>query len=468
MFPRGLLKEHAQVFSLILRMADAGIVMFSAWLGGWFWLGRGWLPQHHGWAMLLAGGITVPVFSFFGLYESVRVLQVWQYILRMCQAWATVLALLGGLAFLTKTGETFSRGWFLLSSLFSLAGLVFSRTLVLLLLRLMRQHGWNERRVVIVGAGGSGQRLADMLVQKLWTGFRVGYLFDDGPGPAGLGTSPLPDGLEAWLAGQTSSIDEIWIALPPDQQERICQIVHQLRHYPVPVRLALDVFRLLGLSRYSISDVGGFPMLTLNATPIAGMNRFLKAAEDRVIALVALVLVSPLFLLIAGIVRLSSPGPIFFRQKRHGWDGRIIEIYKFRTMHCHKEDNPDKLTQASRFDRRVTWAGRWLRRTSLDELPQLVNVLQGRMSIVGPRPHALAHNALYRDVIRNYMQRHRVKPGITGWAQVHGWRGETDTLDKMQKRVELDLYYIENWSLLLDVKIMLMTVFRGFGGKNAW
>jgi len=208
-------------------------------------------------------------------------------------------------------------------------------------------------------------------------------------------------------------------------------------------------------------------LMNLSTTPMEGFNRYLKAFEDRLLALLILILISPLLLIIAIGVKLSSPGPILFKQLRHGWDGKPIKIYKFRTMFEHSEEG-GKVTQAGRQDARVTPFGAFLRRTSLDELPQFFNVLQGRMSIVGPRPHALAHNEEYKDQIDAYMLRHKVKPGITGWAQINGWRGETDTLEKMQKRVEYDLYYIDHWSLWFDLKILLLTLFKGFVGKNAY
>jgi len=185
------------------------------------------------------------------------------------------------------------------------------------------------------------------------------------------------------------------------------------------------------------------------------------------LSLLILIVISPLLLALAIGVKLSSPGPVFFRQKRLGWDGKTFEIYKFRSMRVHKE-SAGQVVQAKRNDPRLTRIGAWMRRTSLDELPQFINVLQGRMSIVGPRPHAIAHNEAYKDQVGGYMLRHKVKPGITGWAQINGWRGETDTLEKMQRRVEHDLYYIEHWSLAFDLKIIFLTIFRGFVNKNAY
>jgi putative colanic acid biosynthesis UDP-glucose lipid carrier transferase len=239
-----------------------------------------------------------------------------------------------------------------------------------------------------------------------------------------------------------------------------------LRHHTISIRFVLDIFGLDLLS-HSISDLAGFPMLNLNASPMVGVNRMVKALEDRIIAFFILIFISPILLGIAISVKLTSKGPVLFKQLRHGWDGRIIKVYKFRTMYVHQETH-GKVTQATQNDKRITRLGKFLRRTSLDELPQFFNVLQGRMSIVGPRPHAIEHNEFYKDSIKAYMQRHKVKPGITGWAQVNGWRGETDHLGKMEKRVEYDLFYIENWSLGLDLKIIFLTIFQGFFHKNAY
>jgi len=260
--------------------------------------------------------------------------------------------------------------------------------------------------------------------------------------------------------------DELWVTLPVRTAERICKLLHHLQHTTLAAWLVPDIFVARRL-KHGVGEIAGLPLLDLTASPMVGMNRIIKAAEDRFVATLILILAAPLGLLIAIWVKLNSPGPVLFRQYRHGWDGRRIKIYKFRTMRQH-EDESGIVSQATRDDPRVTHFGRFLRRTSLDELPQFYNVLQGRMSIVGPRPHPIALNEKFRESIDSYMKRHQVKPGITGWAQIHGLRGETDTLDKMEKRIQYDLYYIENWSLWLDLKIIVATVTRGFVSRNAY
>ena len=223
----------------------------------------------------------------------------------------------------------------------------------------------------------------------------------------------------------------------------------------------------LKLLNHGVSEVVGIQMLDISASPITGKLRFFKAAQDFVLATLILLLISPLMLAIALAIKFTSKGPVLYRQQRHGWNDEEIWVYKFRSMVVHQEAGA-QVTQASKNDSRITPLGAFLRRTSLDELPQFINVLQGRMSIVGPRPHAMAHNEHYKQLVPGYVLRHKVKPGITGWAQVNGFRGETDTLDKMVKRVEYDLYYIEHVSLWLDLKIIFATVFKGFVHKNAY
>jgi putative colanic acid biosynthesis UDP-glucose lipid carrier transferase len=242
-------------------------------------------------------------------------------------------------------------------------------------------------------------------------------------------------------------------------------VVESLRDTTASVYYVPDVF-IFSLFSASLTDLRGIPMVALWETPFFGVNGWLKRAEDLVLASLILILVSPLLVLIGLGVKLSSPGPIIFRQRRYGLDGSEIMVYKFRTMKVC-EDGPH-IPQTIKDDSRVTPFGSWLRRTSLDELPQFFNVLNGSMSIVGPRPHAVAHNEYYRRLIPGYMLRHKVRPGLTGWAQINGWRGETETLEKMEKRVEFDLEYLRRWSLWFDLKIIFLTIFRGFKDSHAY
>jgi putative colanic acid biosynthesis UDP-glucose lipid carrier transferase len=471
MLPKGLLKEYSRTMSFILRGLDVFAIVVSGLIAYFYKFGDLDLPLIYINALLVGAILTLVVFPFSRIYESMRGQSFWVTIKKLIQSVLTVLIFLAGLAFITKTGNEFSREWFIDWTLFAFILLVISRSSLLIILRLMRSRGWNERRVVIIGAGELATRLVKTIHEAGWTGFHVVTIFDDQSESQlnslmKIPVKKTPADLNAFVTANKDKIDEIWIALPLRAEERVKALLYDLRHHTIAIRYILDIFGL-GLLNHSVIDLVGFPAVNLNSSPMVGINRIIKAIEDRVLAALILILISPLFLLIAIGVKLSSKGPVFFKQFRHGWDGKVIKVYKFRTMVQHKEES-GKITQAKANDTRVTKFGRFLRRTSLDELPQFFNVLQGRMSIVGPRPHAIEHNEYYKNSIDAYMQRHKVKPGITGWAQVNGWRGETETIDKMQKRVEYDLYYIENWSLGFDLKIIMLTVFQGFTGRNAY
>lgn len=468
---RSVIVKYSDVLSLIVRAVDAFSVLLCGALAYIWRFGFESFPAPTEYTVLggLAAAVVMLVFPVFGVYRSWRGHRTMELLIRVGGAWLTVLLALVVLAFLINATEDYSRQWFFYWGILTLVALLSSRLVLALVLAGMRKSGWNHKRVVVFGAGELGAELIRRSRDDVWSGFDVIALFDDNPELAGAQVEGVDvtfgsEELEACLLQQ--EIDELWIALPLRAEARVRELMHELRHSTVDIRFVPDIygFRLIN---HSVTEVLGLPMLDLSASPMTGMNRLVKGIEDRLLALVILVLISPLLLAIALAVKLSSPGPVLFKQKRHGWDGEEIKVYKFRSMKAHVE--PEGLvTQATRQDPRITRLGGFLRRTSLDELPQFINVLQGRMSIVGPRPHAIAHNEQYKDLVDDYMQRHKVKPGITGWAQVNGYRGETDTLEKMQKRVEYDLYYIEHWSLGFDLKIILLTVFKGFISKNAY
>lgn len=469
MLPKGLLKEHWRALALVMRLIDSLIVFYAGWAAYLIRFPNEIVSRNYLFALIIGSTFAPIVFSFIGIYHSVRGRGYINHTVHLLQGICLLALLLAGLAFFTKSGELYSRHWFLIWLSMLTLCLLFFRFCLIISLRFMRSHGLNERRVVIFGAGSLGTKFASTVQQALWTGFHIVCFIDDhAPHKQkkinNISVIPTPSDLSAYLTKH--EIDEIWLALPLRAEERVREILYELRHHTITTRFVLDIFGL-DLLNHSITDVAGFPVLNIRSSPMTGINRFIKAVEDRIIAFLILMMISPLLVIIAISVKLSSPGPIFFKQRRLGWDGRIIKVYKFRTMRVHQEAFGN-VTQATLRDPRITALGRFLRRSSLDELPQFINVLQGRMSIVGPRPHALAHNELYKNSIRTYMQRHRVKPGITGWAQINGWRGETDTLNKMEKRVEYDLYYINNWSLMFDLKIIFLSLFRGFTSRNAY
>jgi putative colanic acid biosynthesis UDP-glucose lipid carrier transferase len=264
---------------------------------------------------------------------------------------------------------------------------------------------------------------------------------------------------------RTHEVDIIYIALPMASQPRILKLLEGLRDTTASIYFLPDIF-VSDLIQARVDSIDGLPVVAVCETPFHGVNGLVKRASDFVLSALILALISPLMLAIAAGVKLSSPGPVLFRQRRYGVDGRKIVVYKFRSMTVAEDG--DVVRQATRNDARVTKFGAFLRRTSLDELPQFINVLQGRMSIVGPRPHAIAHNELYRKLIRGYMIRHKVRPGITGLAQVNGYRGETETVEKMKMRIEYDLAYLRSWSLLLDLQILLKTILVVLKKQNAY
>jgi Undecaprenyl-phosphate glucose phosphotransferase len=296
------------------------------------------------------------------------------------------------------------------------------------------------------------------------------YCDADGARAADCGGQRIAGDIEALVQdARRLPIDMVVLALPWSDEARILAAIERLRTLPLNVSLCPDGIGFQ-LGRCPIHHLANLSTLSIQHKPLTGWHHVVKAIEDRTVAAAALVFLAPLLATIALLIRLDSPGPVLFRQKRYGFNDQLIEVLKFRTMRDDARDqNAEQLTR--RNDPRVTRVGAFLRRTSLDELPQLFNVLRGDMSIVGPRPHALrakAAGVLYPEAVRNYSARHRVKPGITGWAQVNGWRGETETLEQISKRVEHDLFYIEHWSILLDLKIILRTALGGFTGRHAY
>lgn len=325
----------------------------------------------------------------------------------------------------------------------------------------------NRRNVVIAGVNDIGLQLARQFADNPYLGTRVVGFFDDRDADR-LPSSSLP------LLGQMPElaafvkrhhIDAIYLALPMATQPRILDLLDNLKDTTASIYFVPDIF-VTDLIQGRVDSVGGMPVVAVCETPFTGLNGMFKRLADIMLALVILALLSPLLLAVATGVKLSSPGPIVFKQRRYGLDGREIVVYKFRSMTTC--DDGAVVKQASRNDQRITPFGAFIRRTSLDELPQFFNVLQGRMSIVGPRPHAVAHNETYRKLIKGYMIRHKVKPGITGWAQVNGYRGETETVDKMQKRIDYDLEYLRNWSLKLDFWIIVKTALLVVRDRNAF
>jgi putative colanic acid biosynthesis UDP-glucose lipid carrier transferase len=327
-------------------------------------------------------------------------------------------------------------------------------------------HG-PARCVVLAGMNEQGIELAGRLADDLYANVRILGFFDD------RARERLPHIDKYPLLGKIpelpeyvkkNHVDVIYLSLPMASQQRILHLLDALRDTTCSIYFVPDTF-VTDLIQGRMDSVGGIPVVAVCETPFTGLNRILKRGSDIVLSILILLLISPLLILIALSIKLTSPGPAIFKQRRYGLDGNEITVYKFRSMVTM--DDGDTIRQAQKEDPRMTRIGAFLRRTSLDELPQFFNVLQDRMSIVGPRPHAVAHNEMYRKLIKGYMLRHKVQPGITGWAQVNGYRGETNTLEKMKARIDFDLEYLRNWSLRLDLFIIVKTIWVVLKGENA-
>ena len=386
--------------------------------------------------------------SIVGLFKDISI------------TWLFSGAVTGMLIFLLDESEYFSRRWVLLTIAISYFLSVFSRIILKAMVWRMRTKGKLRRSVFIIGDNYSIKSVGKRLRKYKAEGYVLSGIKRIRHSEDQYDLIDLLDRI------QVSDTREVWICLPLEMGSIVRAIMYTLRNETLEVRF-LPNLNDLKLLNHSVSEVVGRYSIDLSVTPMSGQARVLKRIEDLVIGGMILLLISPICIGIAFAVKLTSKGPVLFKQVRTGVNGQEVKVYKFRSMKVHHEKQ-GQVTQATKNDSRLTSIGGFLRRTSLDELPQFINVLQGHMSIVGPRPHALAHNEYYKDLVESYMRRHMVKPGITGWAQVNGYRGETDTLDKMKKRVEYDLWYIDNWSLWLDIKIIIATVFKGFINKNAY
>lgn len=443
------------VFPYLSRLADGVMLVLAGWFAAlaWQWIeGNGTIPFFTEPYLLLTTAGAFLHMAFVGnLYRSWRGETLLSILIGVIEHWFMVAVVLLIWLFAFKSSSDYSRLWFGLWVGVGVIMISAQRIAVYALLRALRKQGRNTKAIAIIGNIDTAKQLKYQIKSVEWSGYRVFLTMDE-----------IRADEEVLLAG----LDEIWIAIPMNETERIKSVLFQIRHIAVPKRIVPDAFTL-SLMRCGISNVVGVAMLDLATTPFSGEQQFIKLLEDKLLALAVLILISPLLLLIAVGIKLTSPGPVIFSQQRLGMNNRPFRLYKFRTMKPHREID-GQVSQATRADKRITPLGRFLRKTSLDELPQFINVLKGDMSIVGPRPHAIEHNEEYKDLVQEYMHRHLVKPGITGWAQINGYRGETDQIHKMEKRVECDMYYIQNWSLMLDLKIILMTIFKGFVGKNAY
>src|SRR5579871_3688629 len=456
----------------LLEVALVALVGFAVYLA--------YVMPIEGFAWRYVGAIAgIAVLALFA-FQAADIYQVQAFrghekqYMRLASAWSVVFLIAISLSFFAKAGDQFSRVWLGGFYVLGLCTLIGFRRALFLLVRRWTRDGRLDRRTVVVGADKNGESLIGSLAAQRDSDVRVIGVFDDrgeARSPASCeGVQKLGTVDDLVEFARATRVDLVIFALPISAENRILQMLKKLWVLPVDIRLAAHTNKLRFRPR-SYSYIGHVPVLDVFDKPIADWDVVLKAAFDKVLGAAALIALSPVLLLTALAVKLDSKGPVLFKQKRYGFNNELIEIYKFRSMYADQADvNADKLVTVG--DPRVTRVGRFIRKTSLDELPQLFNVVfAGNLSLVGPRPHAVhakAENRIYDEAVDGYFARHRVKPGITGWAQINGWRGETDSQEKIQRRVEHDLFYIENWSILFDLYILARTPFALLNWERAY
>ena len=464
----GILQSHSSLITFCNKILDLVVIPLGLWLSVYF-LGT----DLYLYPLIVVGSLGTLAFQFLsnmsGLYLSKRGESTTKEIITCIKYWLVAYLVANGVLYnLPTVGHSLSYTTLFWGACVSVY-FILSRLFIRQLLKYIRKKGYNQRKVVIVGSGDVGIKLANNMFHSPEHGLKVIGFYDD----IRSGTVETEEGALVVLGSlhdlihdaKTMDINSIYITLSMRHIGYVKQIVTALSDSTCSVVFVPDMFAF-DLLNSRLGHLNGIPTISIYDTPMEGTNRVVKRIEDFVLSAFILVLISPVLLIIAALIKITSSGPVFFKQDRYGIDGKPIKVWKFRSMTAM--DNGNNVVQAIKGDARITPLGGFLRKTSLDELPQFINVLQGSMSIVGPRPHAVAHNEEYRQIIGGYMLRHKVKPGITGWAQINGWRGETDTLEKMKKRIEFDLKYINNWSLVWDLKIIFLTIFKGFINKNAY
>lgn len=458
-------KANASLISMVQRFSDIIIIFSGLYLIS---LLKNIDFSYHQTLIFL---IVLVVFQMVGgitdFYRSWRGVKLSTELLLILKNWSLSLIITIGLtSYSTELTLPFYAflGWYVLVCI----GFLICRLSIRSGARVARYLGYNTRNIAIAGSMPVGLSLAQSFMDEPWLGFVVIGVYDDEP------FNHVKEKYDIKYKGDFShlirdakegKLDRIYIAMSMSDEIKMKNLIKALTDTTCSVILIPDLFTF-NILQSRTEEVNGVPVVPLFDTPLNGINMVFKRMEDIILSATILLFISPVLFIIAILIKITSPGPVIFKQTRYGMDGRPIKVWKFRSMSVMENDT--KVIQATKNDIRITKIGRLLRRTSLDELPQFFNVLLGGMSIVGPRPHAVAHNEQYRSLIEGYMLRHKVKPGITGWAQINGWRGETDTLEKMQKRVEYDLEYIREWNIWLDLKIIFLTIFKGFIHKSAY
>ncbi len=462
------IQQSRSLLAAFQRACDVCVIgstlFFSQWLTGQSFSDKSFL------AVAVAACLYLLVSEACALYRVEQTRSANSELALVLSSWMGTVLLLCCVAFFSRHGNYFARSSMLSWIVLSGATLGLYRMLIRLALESLVAKGLGQRRCAIAGLNSLGLQLLNNARNNPGCGLKMVGFYDDRSKERWLlqtdETANYIGRLEQLVASaKAGEIDTVFVTLPMRAENRIRWLLDQLADTTVNAYIVPDFF-VFELLHARWNTIGGLPAVSVFETPLYGVDGWTKRLFDFTAAAAGLFFIAPIMLICAVLVKLSSPGPVFFRQRRYGLDGREIWVWKFRSMRTC--DNGPHVAQATKGDARVTPVGAILRRTSLDELPQLFNVLGGSMSLVGPRPHASAHNEHYRKLIRGYMLRHKVKPGITGLAQVEGCRGETETLDKMQQRVEFDHNYIQRWSLWLDIKILLRTLLVVFKQENAY
>lgn len=456
---RGILKQHAVAIEWVQRLVDPliAIAIYHA-----LYVLNGFPVERLFYVVTFIA--TLIVFQKSNLYHSWRSINLSIEVKEVLKAWGGCLICIVAFMFVAGHSVNWLGAPFSIWALLVPVVMIVQRLILKIFLGYIRSQGRNIRDVVIVGVNSLGQHVFRCIQENPAYGLRVVGFFDNKQSSDSrcLLLGAIED-VPSYVSKH--NIDCVYFTLPIGENEQYGEIISALGDTVASVHIMVDLCMIEMLkSRYE--EFEGIPSFVLFQTPFFGLKNIIKIFFDKVMAAACLILFSPLLLLIAVAIKIDSPGPALFTQRRYGFNGEEMLVYKFRTMTVCEDG--DQVVQAKKGDARITKVGVFLRRSSLDELPQLINVLKGDMSLVGPRPHAVAHNEYYRKLIRGYMLRHRIRPGITGWAQIHGFRGETDTLDKMERRVDYDLYYVRNWTLTMDFRILFSTIYSIVMDRNAY